>query len=125
MKLLDRYVIRNFVQVYLYCIAGFTSIWLIFDVSDNISSFIDNHIPQRAGAATGRERQYRHELRGRPGLLPASDKDMGFGERAACLLRCDWKHHQGRLSSYANDRTLDRNTVPTEQRERASGSPVR
>src|SRR5215216_7035200 len=44
MKLLDRYVIRNFVQVYLYCIAGFTSIWLIFDVSDNISSFIDNHI---------------------------------------------------------------------------------
>jgi len=44
MRLLDRYVIRNFVQVYLYCIAGFTSIWLIFDVSDNISSFIDNHI---------------------------------------------------------------------------------
>jgi len=45
MRLLDRYVIRNFVQVYFYCIAGFTSIWLIFDVSDNISSFIDNHIP--------------------------------------------------------------------------------
>jgi LPS export ABC transporter permease LptG len=44
MKLLDRYVIRNFVQVYLYCIAGFISIWLIFDVSDNISNFIDNHI---------------------------------------------------------------------------------
>jgi lipopolysaccharide export system permease protein len=44
MKLLDRYVIRNFVQVYFYCIAGFISIWLIFDVSDNISSFIDNHI---------------------------------------------------------------------------------
>ena len=31
-------------HVYFYCIAGFTSIWLIFDVSDNISSFIDNHI---------------------------------------------------------------------------------
>ena len=31
-------------QVYFYCIAGFISIWLIFDVSDNISSFIDNHI---------------------------------------------------------------------------------
>src|SRR5260370_13301124 len=45
MKLLDRYVIRNFVQVYLYCIAGFTSIWLIFDVSDNISTFIDQHVP--------------------------------------------------------------------------------
>jgi LPS export ABC transporter permease LptG len=45
MKLLDRYVVGNFLQVYLYCIAGFVSIWLIFDVSDNISSFIDNHIP--------------------------------------------------------------------------------
>src|SRR5580765_4851398 len=44
MRLLDRYVIRSFVQVYFYCIAGFISIWLIFDVSDNISNFIDNHI---------------------------------------------------------------------------------
>jgi lipopolysaccharide export system permease protein len=42
-RLLDRYVIRNFLQVYLYCIAGFLSIWLIFDVSDNISTFIDEH----------------------------------------------------------------------------------
>src|ERR1700757_1165866 len=45
MRLLDRYVVLNFLQVYVYCIAGFVSIWLIFDVSDNISSFIDNHIP--------------------------------------------------------------------------------
>src|SRR5438552_12212835 len=44
MKLLDRYVLRNFLQVYFYCIAGFISIWLIFDVSDNISTFIDEHI---------------------------------------------------------------------------------
>ena len=43
MKLLDRYVVFNFLQVYLYCIAGFLSIWLIFDVSDNISTFIDEH----------------------------------------------------------------------------------
>jgi lipopolysaccharide export system permease protein len=43
MRLLDRYVIRNFLQAYLYCIAGFLSIWLIFDVSDNISTFIDEH----------------------------------------------------------------------------------
>jgi LPS export ABC transporter permease LptG len=40
-RLLDRYVIRNFLQAYLYCIAGFLSIWLIFDISDNISTFID------------------------------------------------------------------------------------
>jgi len=44
-RLLDRYVIRNFLQVYIYCIAGFISIWLIFDVSDNISTFIDQHVP--------------------------------------------------------------------------------
>jgi len=44
MKLLDRYVLRNFLQVYLYCIAGFISIWLIFDISDNISTFLDEHI---------------------------------------------------------------------------------
>src|SRR5205814_3546026 len=42
-RLLDRYVIRNFLQVYFYCIAGFFSIWLIFDISDNISTFIDEH----------------------------------------------------------------------------------
>src|SRR5262249_19033570 len=41
MRHLDRYVIRNFVQAYFYCIAGFLSIWLIFDISDNISTFID------------------------------------------------------------------------------------
>ena len=43
MRLLDRYVIRNFLQAYFYCIAGFLSIWLIFDISDNISTFIDEH----------------------------------------------------------------------------------
>ncbi len=44
MRFLDRYVVRNFLQVYFYCIAGFISIWLIFDVSDNISTFIEEHI---------------------------------------------------------------------------------
>ena len=44
MRLLDRYILRNFLQVYLYCIAGFISIWLIFDISDNISTFIDERI---------------------------------------------------------------------------------
>lgn len=43
MKLLDRYVIRNFLQAYLYCVAGFLSIWLVFDISDNISIFLDRH----------------------------------------------------------------------------------
>ncbi len=47
MKLLDRYVIKNFLQAYIYCIAGFTSIWLIFDISDNISSFLDQRVGLR------------------------------------------------------------------------------
>ena len=44
MTLFDRYITRNFVQAYLYCIAGFISIWLIFDVSDSISTFLDQHL---------------------------------------------------------------------------------
>src|SRR5207237_560134 len=43
LRLLDRYVIRNVFHAYLYCVAGFLSVWLIFDVSDNISTFIDEH----------------------------------------------------------------------------------
>src|SRR3979490_643136 len=44
MRHLDRYVVRNFLQAYFYCIAGFVSIWFIFDVSDNISTFLDQRI---------------------------------------------------------------------------------
>src|SRR5438045_5997027 len=44
MRLLDRYVLRNFLQAYLYCIAGFISIWFIFDISDNLSTFLDERI---------------------------------------------------------------------------------
>src|ERR1700720_4229523 len=43
MRLLDRYVLKNFLQAYIYCIIGFISIWLIFDISDNISTFIDQN----------------------------------------------------------------------------------
>ena len=44
MRRLDRYVVRHFLLAYFYCIAGFTSIWFIFDVSDNISTFLDQRI---------------------------------------------------------------------------------
>ena len=44
MRRLDRYVVRHFLQAYFYCIAGFISIWFIFDVSDNISTFLDQRI---------------------------------------------------------------------------------
>src|SRR5256714_12035862 len=33
-----------FLQAYFYCVAGFISIWFIFDVSDNISTFLDQRI---------------------------------------------------------------------------------
>jgi LPS export ABC transporter permease LptG len=44
-RLLDRYLLRNFLQVFGYCIAGFVSIWLIFDISENISTFLDEQLP--------------------------------------------------------------------------------
>ena len=44
MRLLDRYVLRYFLQAYFYCIAGFISIWFIFDISDNISTFLDERV---------------------------------------------------------------------------------
>ncbi|HEX4667986.1 MAG TPA: LptF/LptG family permease [Chthoniobacterales bacterium] len=45
MRLLDRYIIRNFLQPYIYCILGFLSIWLIFDISDNSSTIFDQRAP--------------------------------------------------------------------------------
>ena len=44
MRLLDRYVLRNFLQAYLYCAAAFFSIWLVFDISDKISTFLDEKV---------------------------------------------------------------------------------
>lgn len=44
MRLLDRYVLANFLRAYAYCIAAFISIWLVFDISDNISTFLDDRV---------------------------------------------------------------------------------
>ena len=44
MRLLDRYVLQNFLRAYLYCIVAFIAIWLVFDISDNISTFLDDRI---------------------------------------------------------------------------------
>jgi LPS export ABC transporter permease LptG len=40
-KILDRYVIRSFLEPFFLCTFGFLAIWLIFDVSDNIHDFIE------------------------------------------------------------------------------------
>ena len=47
MRLLDRYIIARFLQAYVYCIVGFISIWLIFDLSDNISTFLEDRVSLR------------------------------------------------------------------------------
>ena len=41
MRLLDRYVLRNFLVPFALCLFGFLAIWLVFDLSDNISDFLD------------------------------------------------------------------------------------
>ncbi len=45
MRLLDRYIVRNFLQPFVYCVLGFLSIWLIFDISDNSSTIFDERAP--------------------------------------------------------------------------------
>lgn len=41
MRLLDRYVLRNFLEPFLLCFSGFLAIWLIFDLSDNGPDFLE------------------------------------------------------------------------------------
>ena len=43
MKLLDRYVLRNFIEPFFLCFFGFISIWLVFDLRDNLGEFIEYH----------------------------------------------------------------------------------
>jgi len=43
MKLLDRYVLRNFLEPFLICFFGFLAIWLVFDLADNASDFVQVH----------------------------------------------------------------------------------
>lgn len=43
MKLLDRYVLRNFFEPFLISFLGFTAIWLIIDLSDNGADFLEAH----------------------------------------------------------------------------------
>lgn len=45
MRILDRYVIRNFVEPFLLCFFGFLAIWLVFDLYDNGQDFLEFHVP--------------------------------------------------------------------------------
>ena len=41
MKLLDRYVLRNFLEPFVICFLGFMGIWFIFDLSGNLQDFLE------------------------------------------------------------------------------------
>jgi LPS export ABC transporter permease LptG len=43
LKLLDRYVLRNFLEPFVICFFGFIAIWLIFDLADNGPDFTQAH----------------------------------------------------------------------------------
>lgn len=43
MTILDRYVLNKFFVPFLYCILGFIAIWLVFDLTNNGSDFINGH----------------------------------------------------------------------------------
>ncbi len=43
MRILDRYVLRNFLEPFFLCFGAFLGILLIFDLNDNISDFLEAH----------------------------------------------------------------------------------
>ncbi|MEP6667516.1 MAG: LptF/LptG family permease [Chthoniobacter sp.] len=43
MSLLDRYVLRSFLEPFLMCFAGFIAIWFIIDIQDNFNDFMEAH----------------------------------------------------------------------------------
>jgi LPS export ABC transporter permease LptG len=44
MRLLDRYVLQNFLIPFFYSTCGFLAIWLVFDLSDKGHDFIEAHV---------------------------------------------------------------------------------
>ncbi len=41
MRILDRYVLQNFLIPFFYCLVGFIGIWLVFDLSDSAGDFLE------------------------------------------------------------------------------------
>ena len=44
MRILDRYVLKNFFIPFVLCFFGFIAIWLVFDIMNNANEFIENKI---------------------------------------------------------------------------------
>ncbi len=45
MRILDRYVLKNFLLPFIYSLLGFLAIWLIVDLSDNVADFLKGKVP--------------------------------------------------------------------------------
>ncbi len=45
MRQLDRYVIRNFLLPFVYCVLGFIAVWLVFELGSNATEFINGGVP--------------------------------------------------------------------------------
>ena len=45
MQILDRYILFRVLLPFIYCVVGFVSIWLVFDLSENAPIFLENEAP--------------------------------------------------------------------------------
>jgi lipopolysaccharide export system permease protein len=45
MQILDRYILFRVLLPFIYCVVGFVSIWLVFDLSENAPTFLENEAP--------------------------------------------------------------------------------
>lgn len=45
MQILDRYILNRVLLPFIYCVLGFVSVWLVFDLSENAPTFIENKAP--------------------------------------------------------------------------------
>lgn len=45
MQILDRYILLRVLLPFIYCVVGFVSIWLVFDLSENAPAFLENKAP--------------------------------------------------------------------------------
>jgi LPS export ABC transporter permease LptG len=43
MTILDRYLLQKFLTPFFYCVSGFISVWLIWDLSTNLPDFLSGH----------------------------------------------------------------------------------
>jgi lipopolysaccharide export system permease protein len=47
MRILDRYILKNFLLPFLYCFLGFIAIWLLIDFTSNMGEFLDSKSSMR------------------------------------------------------------------------------